>query len=143
MPSEFCQHHSGFEERFKLLCVKIESLERVINIQINTARESLNLAREELNTRLHGMNNLQTRLDTLATQLATKDEVKLEIKKMDEKIGLLLHPINEKASKWDDHCAAEGGQNVVKVVVVTAFVSVLVSAITFSLISWLSKILLK
>lgn len=139
--SDFCQHHSGFEERFKLLCVKIDALEKLINVQINTAKESLGLARTDLNTRLHGMNELQARMDSMTTKFATKDEVKIDFKNISDTITLKLQPIMEKAAKWDDHCAAEGGQNTVKVVVITAFISVGVSAITFLLIYFLSKFL--
>lgn len=136
MGNDFCNFHAAFEERFKLLCVKIEALERLVNVQINTAKDSLNLAREELNTRLHLMNNLQSRLDTLANQLATKDEVKLEIKKIEEKIALLLAPINARIEKYDNHISQEMGQTGVKVVVVTAIIAVLVSVTSFLVIHY-------
>jgi hypothetical protein len=119
-----CAWHTGMEERMKAICIKVDAVEKLFEDRDRQNSERTKLAREEIERRLHLMNEIRGSLVDQARLFITKVEVDLIIKHITDKIETLT---SEKDKKT--------GENNVKIVVASAFISTLVGIA----IHWASK----
>lgn len=104
-PKSVCLHHSGIEKLIEKLCMKIEGLEKLIDVRLNAIEKALEVAQEEMDSRLEAMNEFRSQLTSQASTFISKESVDLKIEKLDTRIDSITHlkDLETGSMKWRDH----------------------------------------
>lgn len=70
-----CNYHSGFEERIRAICTKLDEREKQVNYRFEAQREALNTASVNFERRAEGWNNLRQELKDYRSFAASKERL--------------------------------------------------------------------